>query len=134
MLLRNGDKSEWHLLWWYHLTYNGVFFSKKSQLTCTCTINNKNASFLLKIIFKHDLAQWETGPRLLEQKQKAPNDVRNESDLRRAANTKCKWGCLLKHKSYIIWLHYIIIPFLTPWKVYIYRHFSKTGRQFCFLQ
>lgn len=56
-----------------------------------CTINNTNAIFLLKIIFKHDLAQWETGPRLLEQRQKAPTKVRNESDLRRAANTKCKW-------------------------------------------
>lgn len=55
-----------------------------------CTINNKNASFLLKIIFKHDLA-WKTGPRLLEQRQKAPTKVRNESDLRRATNTKCKW-------------------------------------------
>lgn len=51
-----------------------------------CTINNTNAIFLLKIIFKHDLAQWETGPRLLEQTK-----VRNESDLKRATNTKCKW-------------------------------------------
>lgn len=99
-----------------------------------CTINNTNAIFLLKIIFKHDLAQWETGPRLLKQRQKAPTEMRNELDLRRATNTKCKWRCLLKHKSYIIWLHYIIIPFPIPWKVYIYRHFSKTGRQFCCLQ
>lgn len=70
-------------------------FLGKVNLHARVQLRIQTQVFLLKIIFKHDLA-WK-----LEQRQKAPNDVRNESDLRRATNTKCKWGCLLKHKSYI---------------------------------